>query len=96
MTARDPERGKAALEKVHERGRPDADLVELDLPTCLGAPRAATSAPHRRPLHVLIQRRGHGLAFGLTPTFETQIAPTLGTPRRPAAHAACAPRRARW
>lgn len=77
MTARDPERGKAALEKVHAQGHPDAELVELDLADLASVRRAAADVRARTGdrLHVLMNNAGvMGPPYGVTADgFETQI-----------------------
>ena len=77
LTARDPERGKAALERVHDHGHPDAELVELDLADLASVRRAAADVRARTGdrLHVLMNNAGvMGTPLGSTVDgFETQI-----------------------
>jgi NAD(P)-dependent dehydrogenase (short-subunit alcohol dehydrogenase family) len=77
LTARDPERGKAALERVQRDGGPDAELVELDLADLDSVRRAAADVRERTgdALHVLMNNAGvMGTPYGVTVDgFETQI-----------------------
>jgi NAD(P)-dependent dehydrogenase (short-subunit alcohol dehydrogenase family) len=77
LTARDPERGKAALERVHRDGGPSAELVELDLADLASVRRAAADVRDRTgdALHVLMNNAGvMGTPYGLTADgFETQM-----------------------
>jgi len=60
LTAREPERGKAALEQVLRDGGPAAELVELDLAD-LGSVRSAAADVRERTgdtLHVLMNNAG--------------------------------------
>ncbi|MHA6781550.1 oxidoreductase [Pseudonocardia saturnea] len=72
LGARDPERGKRALEQV-----PGGELVELDLADLESVRRAAAEVRDRTgdSLHVLMNNAGvMGLPPGITPDgFETQI-----------------------
>lgn len=60
LTARDPERGKAAVERVLREGGPDAELVELDLADLDSVRRAAADVRDRTgdALHVLMNNAG--------------------------------------
>jgi NAD(P)-dependent dehydrogenase (short-subunit alcohol dehydrogenase family) len=77
LTARDPERGKAALARVHRDGGPDAEVVELDLADLASVRRAAADVRDRTgdALHVLMNNAGvMGTPYGLTADgFETQM-----------------------
>jgi NAD(P)-dependent dehydrogenase (short-subunit alcohol dehydrogenase family) len=77
LTARDPERGKAALARVRRDGGPGAELVELDLADLDSVRRAAADVRERTgdALHVLMNNAGvMGTPFGLTVDgFETQM-----------------------
>jgi NAD(P)-dependent dehydrogenase (short-subunit alcohol dehydrogenase family) len=77
LTARDPGRGKAALERVHRDGGPDAELVELDLADLASVRRAAAEVRERTgdALHVLMNNAGvMATPYGLTADgFETQM-----------------------
>lgn len=78
LTARDAERGKAALERVLRDGGPGAELVELDLADLESVRSAAADVRARTgdTLHVLMNNAGVlGTPPGLTVDgFETQIA----------------------
>ncbi|MGQ0573726.1 MAG: oxidoreductase [Pseudonocardia sp.] len=78
LTARQPERGKAALEHVQRDGGPAAELVELDLADLDSVRRAAADVRVRTgdALHVLMNNAG---VMGTPPMttvdgFELQIA----------------------
>lgn len=60
LTARDRERGKAALERVVRDGGPGAELVELDLTDLASVQRAAADVRARTgdALHVLMNNAG--------------------------------------
>jgi NAD(P)-dependent dehydrogenase (short-subunit alcohol dehydrogenase family) len=79
LTARDPERGAAALERVRGRAGSGAaaELVELDLADLASVRRAAGDVRERTgdALHVLMNNAGvMGTPFGRTADgFETQI-----------------------
>jgi NAD(P)-dependent dehydrogenase (short-subunit alcohol dehydrogenase family) len=77
VTARDPERGKAALDRVLRDGGPGAELVELDLADLESVRRAAADVRDRAGdrLHVLMNNAGvMGTPPGMTVDgFETQI-----------------------
>jgi NAD(P)-dependent dehydrogenase (short-subunit alcohol dehydrogenase family) len=77
LTARDRERGKAALARVHRDGGQDAELVELDLADLDSVRRAAADVRDRTgdALHVLMNNAGvMGTPYGLTVDgFETQM-----------------------
>ena len=76
LTARDPARGRRALERVRRAG-PDAELVELDLADLESVRRAAADVRERTgdALHVLMNNAGvMGVPLGATlDGFETQI-----------------------
>jgi NAD(P)-dependent dehydrogenase (short-subunit alcohol dehydrogenase family) len=77
LTARDPQRGAAALATVHRDGGPHAELVDLDLAD-LGSVHAAAAEVRERTgdaLHVLLNNAGvMGTPPGVTVDgFETQI-----------------------
>lgn len=78
LTAREPERGKAALEHVLREGGPTAELVELDLADLDSVRNAAADVRERTgdALHVLMNNAG---VMGTPPIvtvdgFELQIA----------------------
>ncbi|HZG88674.1 MAG TPA: oxidoreductase [Pseudonocardia sp.] len=80
LTARDPERGRAALDRVREQGGgagADAELVQLDLADLASVHRAADDVRSRTgdALHVLMNNAGvMGTPRGVTADgFETQI-----------------------
>jgi NAD(P)-dependent dehydrogenase (short-subunit alcohol dehydrogenase family) len=77
LTARDPERGQAALQRVHRDGDPSAELVELDLADLASVRRAAVDVRDRTgdALHVQMNNAGvMGVPAGVTADgFETQI-----------------------